>query len=97
MPRARPRDLGIVTGTLPPSSLHMLSPDAMNPLLRAAAEATEEAILNALCAAETMIGVHGHTAHARPLDAVVEVTQRYRPRPAEPPRGIHLTVTMPRP
>jgi D-aminopeptidase len=64
------------------SALRMLSPDNMNPLLRAAAEATEEAILNALCAAETMTGVHGHTAHALPHDALVNVMQRYRPRPA---------------
>jgi D-aminopeptidase len=64
------------------STLRMLSPDNMNPLLRAAAEATEEAILNALCAAETMTGVHGHTAHELPLDTLVNVMQRYRPRPA---------------
>jgi D-aminopeptidase len=64
------------------SPLRMLSPDNMDPLLRAAAEATEEAILNALCASETMTGVHGHTAHAMPLDALVNVMQRYRPRPA---------------
>lgn len=54
----------------------------MNPLFRAAAEATEEAILNALCAAETMIGLGGHTAHALPLNALTEVMRRYRPRPA---------------
>ncbi len=66
----------------PISPLRMLSPDNMNPLLRAAAEATEEAILNALCAGETMTGVHGHTAHAIPHDALIKVMQRYRPRPA---------------
>lgn len=66
----------------PVSSLRMVSPDNMNPLLRAAAEVTEEAILNALCAAETMTGVHGHAAHAMPLDALAKVMQRYRPRPA---------------
>ena len=58
----------------------MLSPDVMNALFQAAAEATEEAILNALTAAETMVGLHGRTAHALPLDRLVEVMRRYRPR-----------------
>ena len=56
----------------------MLSPDNMTPLFQAAAEATEEAILNALVAAETMCGFAGHTAHALPLDRVAEVMGRYR-------------------
>ncbi len=50
----------------------------MNPLFQAAAEATEEAILNALTAAETMTGYAGHNAHALPLDRLVEVMHRYR-------------------
>jgi D-aminopeptidase len=61
------------------SPLRMLSPDAINPLFQAAAEATEEAILNALTAAETMTGYAGHTAHALPSDRLVEVMRRYRP------------------
>jgi D-aminopeptidase len=61
------------------STLRMLSPDNMTPLFQAAAEATEEAVLNALGAAETMTGFAGHTAHALPLDRVVEVIRRYRP------------------
>ena len=58
--------------------VRMLAPDAMTPLFQAAAEATEEAILNALTAAETMTGYAGHTAHALPLDRLVEVMHRYR-------------------
>jgi D-aminopeptidase len=61
------------------STLRMLSPDAMNPLFRAAAEATEEAILNALTSAETETGYAGHTAHALPLERLVEVMRRSRP------------------
>jgi D-aminopeptidase len=61
------------------SNVRMLSPDGMNPLFHAAAEATEEAILNALVAAETMSGLHGRTAHALPHDRLVEVMRRYRP------------------
>jgi len=29
-----------------------------------------------------MTGVHSHTAHAIPHDALIKVMQRYRPRPA---------------
>jgi D-aminopeptidase len=50
----------------------------MDPLFHAAAEATEEAILNALTAAETMTGFAGHTAHALPLDRLVGAMQRHR-------------------
>jgi D-aminopeptidase len=60
------------------SALRMLSPGNMNPLFQAAAEATEEAILNALAAAETMTGYAGHTAHALPLHQLAEVMHRYR-------------------
>jgi D-aminopeptidase len=61
------------------SNVRMLSPDNMTALFQAAAEATEEAILNALTAAETMAGVHDHTARALPLDMLTEVMRRYRP------------------
>jgi D-aminopeptidase len=40
-------------------------------------EATEEAILNALCAAETMVGRDGNTIHALPLDRLVEIMRDY--------------------
>ncbi len=63
----------------PVSAVHMLAPDGMTDLFRAAAEATEEAILNALCMAQTMTGREGHTAHALPLDRVQQVMRRYRP------------------
>jgi len=62
------------------SNVNMLAPDAMTSLFQAAAEATEEAILNAMCMAETMSGRDGRTVHALPLDLLQEVMQRYRPR-----------------
>ncbi len=40
-------------------------------------EATEEAIINALVAAETMTGRDGNTAHALPHDRLLEVMSRY--------------------
>ncbi len=63
------------------SIVRMLSPDCINPLFQAAAEATEEAILNALTAAETMTGFAGHTAHTLPHDLLVDAMRRYRPLP----------------
>ncbi|MDA2978463.1 MAG: P1 family peptidase [Actinomycetota bacterium] len=47
--------------------------DQMSPLIRATADAVEESILNALCAAETMTGRNGRTAHEMPLDLVREL------------------------
>jgi D-aminopeptidase len=49
----------------------------MTPLFQGAAEATEEAILNALTAAETTVGRAGHVVHALPLDRLQEVMRRY--------------------
>lgn len=50
------------------SNVRMIAPDAMDSLFLAAAEATEEAILNAMCMAETVTGLHGRIVHALPLD-----------------------------
>ncbi len=59
--------------------VEMLPHHLLNPLLDAAAEAVEEAILNALTAAETMTGWQGRTAHALPLDELQRVMAKYRP------------------
>ena len=61
------------------TTVRMLAADAMTSLFRAAAEATEEAILNAMTAAETMTGQHGRTIHALPLDRLQTTMRRYRP------------------
>ncbi|MEX1297167.1 MAG: P1 family peptidase [Candidatus Limnocylindrales bacterium] len=50
----------------------------ISPLFWAAIEATEEAIVNALVAAETMAGANGHVAHRLPHDRLVEVWRRHR-------------------
>ena len=47
------------------------------PLFAAAVEATEEAIANALVAAETMVGRDGITAHRLPHDRLAEVMRRH--------------------
>ena len=48
-----------------------------SPLFEAAADATEEAIVNALCAATTMVGISGHVAHELPLDRLLTALRRY--------------------
>jgi D-aminopeptidase len=50
-----------------------------DPLIEASAEAVEEAILNALTAAETMVGQKARMAHALPLDQLQAIMARYRP------------------
>jgi D-aminopeptidase len=57
--------------------LQMLPHHHMNELFEGVAEATEEAILNAICMAETMTGYEGHTVHALPLDQLQDVMRRY--------------------
>lgn len=60
----------------------------LNPLYEAAIEATEEAIINALCMATDMDGVDGHFAPALPLDLVRDIMARYpRPPRHEPPEA----------
>ncbi len=56
---------------------------AMNTLFLAAVEAVEEAILNALLAAETMSGRDGHVLHALPADALHDLLTRYHRFPDE--------------
>jgi len=46
-------------------------------LFGAVVEATEEAIYNALCMAETTVGYQGHQREALPLDAVRSILQKY--------------------
>jgi D-aminopeptidase len=49
----------------------------MNPLFDATVEATEEAILNALMAAETMTGIDDHKVLALPHNRLKEVLKKY--------------------
>lgn len=55
----------------------MLANDGMNSLFEATVQATEEAIVNALIAAETMIGVDGHKVIALPHDRLKQVMKKY--------------------
>ena len=60
-----------------PINLTMLPNDALDPLFEATVQATEEAILNALTGAETMMGVNGNTVHALPVERMRGVLKRY--------------------
>jgi D-aminopeptidase len=64
-------------GSRAPIEVRMLPNDAMNTLFEAVADATEEAIVNALCAATTTDGANGRVAHALPLDRLREVMRKY--------------------
>ncbi|MEN3333290.1 MAG: D-aminopeptidase [Blastocatellia bacterium] len=55
----------------------MLPNDRMNPLFEATVQATEEAIINALIAAETMTGVDNHKVIAIPHDRLRQVMRKY--------------------
>ena len=61
--------------------VRMLADRVIDPLFDATIESTEEAIVNALVAAETMVGRDGVTAHALPHDRLLETMARHG-RPA---------------
>lgn len=66
------------------SQLKMLSNDEMNPLFAATVEATEEAVVNSMLAAETMTGYDGHKIVALPHERLREVMKKYsrlQPKP----------------
>ena len=58
-------------------AVNMLNDDHLDSLYWATIEATEEAIVNALVAAETMTGRDGITFHALPHDRLVDVMRKY--------------------
>lgn len=57
--------------------LEMLPNDQITPLFEATAAATEEAIVNAMVAAETMEGINGNTVYAIPHDRLVSALKKY--------------------
>ncbi len=54
-----------------------LADDRINPVFQATIEATAEAVLNAMIAAETMTGRDGHTVQALPHDRLREVMRAH--------------------
>ena len=60
-----------------PVALQMLPNDRMDALFEATVQAAEEAVVNALVAAQTMTGADGHTVEALPHDRLREVLKKY--------------------
>lgn len=58
-------------------NVQMLPNDALGPVFLAAVEATEEAIVNALVAAQTMSGINGYTVHALPHDRLKAAMKKH--------------------
>ncbi|HEX7281336.1 MAG TPA: P1 family peptidase, partial [Vicinamibacterales bacterium] len=59
------------------NAIQMMSNDDMNFLMDATVDATEEAIINALIAARTMVGLNGNTVYAIPHDQVRDILKKY--------------------
>ncbi len=59
------------------ANLTMLPNERINPLFWATAQATEEAIVNAMVAADTMKGLNGNTVYALPHDRLKAVLKKY--------------------
>ena len=59
------------------ATLKMLPNDRINPVFLGTVQATEEAIINAMIAAETMTGRDGNTVYAIPHDRLMEVMKKY--------------------
>jgi L-aminopeptidase/D-esterase-like protein len=57
--------------------LKMLPNDDLDPLFLATVQATEEAVINAMIAAETMTGINGRKVIALPHDRLREVLRKY--------------------
>ena len=64
----------------------MLANEAMDPLFEATVDATEESIVNAMVASDTMVGIDGRTVIGLPRDELMKVLRKYNristdPRP----------------
>jgi D-aminopeptidase len=61
--------------------LKMLPNDSLDPLFLATVQATEEAVINAMVAAETMTGIENHKVIALPHDRLRAVLKKYNRLP----------------
>jgi D-aminopeptidase len=58
-------------------NIQMLPNDQISPLFEATVEATEEAIINALLAAKTMVGKNNTKIYELPEDRLLEILKKY--------------------
>ena len=75
--RQPPPDRGSTTGRRCDYDVRAVGDRVIDALFDGVIEATEEAIVNALVAATTMVGRDGITAHALPHDRLLETMARY--------------------
>ncbi|WP_163997128.1 P1 family peptidase [Pyxidicoccus caerfyrddinensis] len=76
-------------GDAPIASVSVLDNERMNPLFEATVQATQESILNAMLAADTMTGAEGIRVFALPHDRLVKAMRKYgrlTSAPAQAPR-----------
>ena len=64
-------------GTRGIHQISMLPNDSLDPVFLATVQATEEAVINAMIAAETMTGINGHTVITLPHDRLQEVLRKH--------------------
>lgn len=57
--------------------VEVLPNDLLNPIYNATVQAVEEAVINAMVAAETMEGINGNKAYALPYEQVIRVLKKY--------------------
>ncbi len=60
------------------SDLKMLGNESLDPIFEATVEATEEAIVNAMVAGKTTVGVDGHKVIGLPHNELIEVLRKYQ-------------------
>ena len=59
------------------ANITLLGNDSMNPLFEATVQATEEAVVNAMVAADTMTGINNHKVIGLPHDGLREALKKY--------------------
>lgn len=67
-------------GAVNPNGLHqltMLPNDSLDPIFLATVQATEEAVVNAMVAADTMVGINNRTVIGLPHDRVRDILRKY--------------------
>ncbi|NTX03775.1 P1 family peptidase [Myxococcus sp. CA040A] len=75
-----------------PANVAVLSNDRLNPLFEATVQATQEAILNAMLASDTMTGADNIRVYGLPPDGLVKALKKYgrltpAPKSKQPPAG----------
>jgi L-aminopeptidase/D-esterase-like protein len=63
--------------TFTQARVDLLGDDMMDPIYKAVAEVVEESILNALCAAKTMVGRERNTFYAMPQDQLIRILKAH--------------------